>query len=112
MEQLIKIGDKEVRFRTSAAIPYLYKNKFNEDIFLAIKKVSDGYKKTKKNELPVEVLEIVQQMAYIMAKHADKSVTDDFVEWLGDFESYDIYMCASEILKLWNSGIRTASIPK
>ena len=39
------IGDKEVRFRSSATIPRLYRIKFKRDIFKDLAKLETSYKK-------------------------------------------------------------------
>lgn len=112
MEKTITIGEKEVRFKTSAAVPYLYRDKFHSDVFVDIQKLVEYKKKSKGGNLPVEVLEIFEKLAYIMAKHADKSQPDDLVEWLEQFDTFDIYVILPEILTLWNINTITSSVPK
>lgn len=112
MEKTLMVGDKEVRFRTSAAIPRIYRDNFGGDIFLELKKVRDGYKKSKKQELPMEVLGIVENLAYCMAKHADKTIPDDITDWLAEFDNFDVYKIANEIMLLWNQETATKSVPK
>ena len=49
LEKTVTIGDKEVRFRSSATIPRLYRIKFKRDIFKDLSKLEASYSK-KKNE--------------------------------------------------------------
>ena len=49
LEKTVTIGDKEVKFRSSATIPRLYRIKFKRDIFKDLSKLEASYSK-KKNE--------------------------------------------------------------
>ena len=69
LEKTVTIGDKEVKFRSSATIPRLYRIKFKRDIFKDLSKLEASYSK-KKNEdgsFAIEDLEIFENVAYIMA---------------------------------------------
>ncbi len=72
-EKTVLISGKEVRFRSSAAVPRLYRIKFKRDIFKDLSKLEASYKgKTDDGEeLQIEDLEIFENVAYIMAFHAD-----------------------------------------
>ena len=39
LQKIVKVGDKEVAFRSSATIPRLYRMKFKGDIFNALSTV-------------------------------------------------------------------------
>lgn len=71
-EKTVLISGKEVRFRSSAAIPRLYRIKFKRDIFKGLTKLEKSYKgKTDEGEeMQIEDLEIFENVAYIMAWHA------------------------------------------
>lgn len=105
MEKTVKIDGKNVRLKSSAAIPRMYRNIFGKDIFkdmMALKKAMDR-KKKQGDELPVENLEMFENIAYIMAKHADPSrVSNDIGKWLDRFETFSIYQILPEIFELWN----------
>ena len=72
-EKTVLVSGKEVRFRSSAAIPRLYRIKFKRDIFKDLTKLEKSYKgKTDDGEeMQIEDLEIFENVAYIMAFHAD-----------------------------------------
>ena len=55
----------------------------------------------------VEDLEIFENVAYIMALHADKSVPGTIEEWLDQFEMFSIYEILPEILALWGDNLAT-----
>ena len=44
LSKTIKVGDKEVAFRSSATIPRLYRAKFKRDIFKDLSKLESSYK--------------------------------------------------------------------
>lgn len=124
MEKTITIGGKEVRMRASALIPRLYRFRFGRDILRDMTSLKKAY--NKKKELPEDATEeqiqdaalsemdlmIFENVAYIMAKHADPSIPDDPNEWLDQFEMFSIYEIFPEILKMWAINNQTTSIPK
>ena len=72
----IEISGKKVPFRSSATIPRLYRAKFKRDIFKDLSKLEKSYKGKTENgeELQIEDLEIIENVAYVMAYHADNSI--------------------------------------
>lgn len=109
LEKTVTIGDKEVKFRSSATIPRLYRIKFKRDIFKDLSKLEASYSK-KKNEdgsFAIEDLEIFENVAYIMAYHADPTIPDNIDDWLDQFEMFSIYEVLPEILELWGSNLVT-----
>ncbi len=99
----IKIGDKDVLFKSSAAIPRMYRMKFHKDIFGDLSKLEKSYKDKEDgtSELQIEDLEIFENLAYIMAFHADNTISKDINEWLEQFETFSIYEILPELLSLW-----------
>lgn len=69
LEKTIAIGDKQVKFRSSATIPRLYRVKFKRDIFKDLSRLESSYKgKTEDgSSFEIEDLEIFENVAYIMA---------------------------------------------
>ena len=109
LEKTVTVGDKEVKFRSSATIPRLYRIKFKRDIFKDLSRLKSSYSK-KKNEdgsFAIEDLEIFENVAYIMAYHADHSIPDNIDDWLDQFEMFSIYEILPEILELWGSNLVT-----
>lgn len=108
-EKTIQISGKSVRFRSSAAIPRLYRIKFKRDIFKDLTKLEKSYKgKTDDGEeMQIEDLEIFENVAYIMAWHADPSIPGDINDWLDEFEMFSIYQVLPEILDLWGTNLVT-----
>ncbi len=105
-EKKVQIGDREVRFRSSAAIPRLYRIKFKRDIFKDLARLENAAKETD-SSFAIEDLEIFENVAYIMAWHADPSIPDTIEEWLDGFEMFSIYAILPEILELWGTNMFT-----
>lgn len=108
-EKTVLISGKEVRFRSSAAIPRLYRVKFKRDIFKDLTKLEKSYKgKTDEGEeMQIEDLEIFENVADIMAWHADPTIPGTIEEWLDEFEMFSIYQVLPEILELWGANLAT-----
>ena len=109
IQKTVKVGDQEVTFRSSATIPRLYRMKFRRDIFKDLSKLEQSYKDKGDGtqELEIEDLEIFENVAYIMAFHADPTIPGTIDEWLDQFEMFSIYEVLPEILELWGSNLFT-----
>lgn len=106
IEKIVKINQQEVHFRSSATIPRLYRLKFKRDIFKDLAKLEKSYQGDG-STFEVDDLEIFENVAYIMAYHADKSIPPTIEEWLDQFEMFSIYEILPEILELWGSNLQT-----
>ena len=109
MEKVIDINGQKVTFRSSAAIPRIYRIKFKRDIFKDLTKLEKSYTKRTEDgdELQIEDLEIFENVAYIMAYHADPSIPKTIDEWLDQFDMFSIYQVLPQILELWGDNLMT-----
>ena len=110
IEKTIDISGQQVKFRSSATIPRLYRIKFKRDIFKDLTKLEKAYSKKEKEgdeDLEIDDLEIFENVAYIMAYHADPTIPKTIDEWLDQFEMFSIYQVLPEILELWGSNMLT-----
>ena len=109
IEKTISVSGKEVKFRSSATVPRLYRIKFGRDIFKDLAKLEKSYKGKKEDgdELQIEDLEIFENVAYIMAYHADPSIPKTIDEWLDQFDMFSIYQVLPQILELWGDNLMT-----
>ena len=109
MIQKIEIDGKQVPFRASAAIPRIYRIKFHRDIYKDLdalgKAVGDG--NAENSSLDMFSLEMFENIAYIMAKHADPSIPDSPEEWLDEFSTFSIYQVLPKIIELWGLNVQT-----
>ena len=109
IERTIEISGKQVQFRSSATVPRLYRAKFKRDIFKDLTKLEKSFTKRTEDgdELQIEDLEIFENVAYIMAFHADPSIPKTIAEWLDQFEMFSIYQVLPQILELWGENLMT-----
>lgn len=117
MEKLIEIDGKQVPFKATARTPVLYRSLFGKDIFKDLSKLTDNMKKaTEKGDeaslLDVGTLEVFLNIAYVMAKQADKTIPSDMDEWLDQFSMFSIYQILPELLELWNLNMTQISEAK
>ena len=107
VEKIVNIDGKGVRFKASAAIPRLYRLKFRRDIFKDLTKLEKAYSDKSEGGFEIDDLEIFENVAYIMAAHADENVPPTIDEWLDQFGMFSIYEVLPEILELWGSNLFT-----
>lgn len=105
----IEICGKKIPFRSSATIPRLYRAKFKRDIFKDLSRLESSYQGKQKegNEFQIEDLEIFENVAYIMAYHADNAIPATIEEWLDQFDMFSIYEVLPQILELWGDNLMT-----
>ena len=106
LEKTVKIQEKDVRFKSSATIPRLYRLKFKRDIFKDLSKLEKSYQGSG-SQFEIDDLEIFENVAYIMAYHGDNNIPSTIDEWLDQFEMFSIYEILPEILELWGSDLQT-----
>lgn len=105
----IEIDGQEVAFKASAAIPRIYRLKFQRDIYkdLAVLEKSIGDGKEESSNLDMFSLEMFENIAFIMAKHADPSIPDTPEEWLDNFNTFSIYQVLPQLIELWGLNVKT-----
>lgn len=52
-------------------------------------------------------LKMFENIAYVMAKHADRSIPDTPEEWLDGFGTFSIYQVLPKLIELWGLNVRT-----
>ena len=109
IQKNITIDSIDVPFKASAAVPRLYRLKFRRDIyqdFAALQK-SVGENTEKSSALDIESLEVFENIAYIMAKHADAAIPASPDEWLEQFNTFSIYEILPQLIDLWGLNVET-----
>lgn len=105
----IEIDGKMVAFKASVAIPRIYRLKFQRDIYKDLsaleKSIGDG--DAKASNLDMFSLEMFENIAFIMAKHADPTIPDTPEEWLDQFNSFSIYQILPQLIELWGLNVKT-----
>lgn len=110
MDKTIEIDGRLVTFRATAAIPRLYRLRFHRDIMQDMARMREEILKAQKEKksVPVDILTLFENVAFLMAKHADPSLEANTVEeWLETFSSFSIYTVFPVISELWLENIRT-----
>ena len=110
IQKNITIDGIDVPFKASAAVPRLYRLKFRRDIyqdFAALQKPV-GENKEESSALDIESLEVFENIAYIMAKHAaPENVPDNPDDFLEQFNTFSIYEILPQLIDLWGLNVET-----
>ena len=106
MTKEIEIDGRMVRFRATAAVPRLYRIKFRRDIMQDMREINAAIKKaeTEEEPIPPQLLEVFENVSFIMARHADPDMKETTVEeWLDGFDTFSIYTVFPELMELWRA---------
>lgn len=105
----IEIDGQQVAFKASAAIPRIYRLKFQRDIYKDLRGLekSVGGQREEESSLDLFSLEMFENIAFIMAKHADPTIPDTPEEWLDGFNTFSIYQVLPKIIELWGLNTQT-----
>ena len=105
----VEIDGKQVPFKASAAIPRIYRIKFNRDIYKDLRSLEKavGEGDEQNSNLDLFSLEMFENIAYVIAKHADPNIPDTPEEWLDDFNTFSIYQVLPSIIELWGLNVKT-----
>ena len=110
IKKTITVDGIEVPFKASAAVPRLYRIKFQRDIYKDFAALQTSVQEGDEEEstLDIESLEVFENIAYIMAKHAEsENVPDNPDDWLEQFNMFSIYEVLPQLIELW--GLNTAT---
>lgn len=109
MTRKIEIDGKEVLFKASAAIPRIYRIKFHRDIYKDLSALEKAIDKNSEEGSTLDTfsLEMFENIAYVMAKHADSTIPDTPEEWLDEFNTFSIYQVLPKLIELWGLNVRT-----
>ena len=109
MIKQIEIDGKQVSFKASAAIPRIYRMKFQRDIYKDLKALekSIGDNSEEGSNLDMFSLEMFENIAFVMAKHADADIPNTPEEWLDGFNTFSIYQVLPQLIELWGLNVQT-----
>lgn len=96
----VEIDGKQVPFKASAAIPRIYRLKFQRDIYkdLSVLEKSINQANPDDSNLDLFSLEMFENIAFVMAKHADPNIPDTPEEWLDQFNTFSIYQVLPQLI--------------
>ena len=114
MTKVIEIDGRKVPFKASAAIPRIYRVRYGRDIFKDLMKLEKAMNENTEEDSSLDLfsLETFENIAYLMAKHADPSLPDTAEDWLDEFSVFSIYQVLPEIIELWGLNLQTQSSAK
>jgi len=107
MFKKLTIDGKEIEFAANAATPFRFKQVFQKDLLQILGNEDKAEK---------EGVEAVTQLAFIMAKQAEKAdmgklTYDEFLTWLEDFSAMAFVESAEEILGVYMDQTVNTSTP-
>ena len=106
----IEIDGKPVAFKASAAIPRIYRIKFQRDIYKDLRDLEKAVDSSSEEQSSLDLfsLEMFENIAFVMAKHADPTAVPDSPEdWLDEFNTFSIYQVLPEIIELWGLNVQS-----
>lgn len=105
----VEIDGKRVPFKASAAIPRIYRLKFQRDIYkdLSVLEKSINQVNPDDSNLDLFSLEMFENIAFVMAKHTDPNIPDTPEEWLDQFNTFSIYQVLPQLMELWGLNVKT-----
>ena len=97
MYREITVGKESIPMKANAATPIRYRHVFKQDVLNEFSTVGDNYS---------IAIDTISKLAFIMAKAADGSdmakLTEDmYVNWLEQFEPFDITNAADDIIGVY-----------
>ncbi|MBR2550563.1 MAG: hypothetical protein IKE92_11230 [Clostridiales bacterium] len=104
MDKIIRIEDRDIKFRATARTPRLYRALIGRDMIIDMNKLKKAYEKRKDEGEDIDIanLQIFEDTAYIMARHANPDMEEKTAdEWLDTFNMFSIYEVLPQILDLW-----------
>ena len=107
MEKVVKVGDKEVKLKSTASLTYKYHRFFGRDLIKDIVKLQEKLdaRMSKNEQFEALDLQMFSELAWTMAKTADDSIPN-IEEWLDQFETFDIMKILPEVMQLLADNMR------
>ena len=115
MDKMVEIDGREVKFRATARTPRLYRALVGRDMIADMNKLMKAYQRKKDEEEDLDIidLQIFEDVAYIMARHANPDMEEKTAdEWLDTFNMFSVYTVLPHILELWALNTRQTSQSK
>ena len=122
MEKTVTIDGKEVKLSTSAALPRIYRRLLRRDVFADVAKMlltsialANPEKPDPSDEDQLEASEIIENLTYCMAKHADPRLPDTVEEWLSGFAdeaALNDSKITGAVIDLWMDDYKSSDLRK
>ena len=107
MYKTLTIGGKKLELTANAATPFRFRQVFKKDLLQIL---------GNEQKAEAEGIEAVTELAFIMAKQAEKADMgklneDEFINWLEGFGAMDFINSAEEILTIYMDSTTETAIP-
>ena len=115
MDRVVNIDGKDVKFRATARTPRLYRALIGRDMISDMNRLQKAFNPDNSEESNLDMLnlQIFEDTAYIMARHANPDMTEKTAdEWLDTFNMFSIYEVLPHILELWAINTKQTSQSK
>lgn len=109
MERTINISGVDVEFKSSGALIRLYRTMVGRDLLVDMQALE---KNDPQNPLNSDVIEILENVAYVMNRHANPKEKRTIEKWLEQFSTFGLAQALPEIIALWTNEISTQSDAK
>lgn len=110
MLKTVTIAGIPVELKATGSTLLKYRNWFGRDLIADFKAVQRSFES--EGEVSGEVFDIIAKLTYTMAKQADKTISNDYEEWLDQFDSFPVSEFAADVVTFWASTLQSKSEPK
>ena len=111
----ITLDGNEFTIGMSALIPRFYRKQFKHDLVTDMHSLSAAYQKATKEgrEIPPEMMEILENVAWVSLKHGGSEVGSSPEEWLETLgDPFCVYALLPVIIDMWAANNKTTSVPR
>ena len=115
MDKIVNIDEKAIKFRATARTPRLYRVITGREMIRDMNRLKKSYENKQKTDDNLDIIElqIFEDVAYVMARHANPEIEEKTPdEWLDTFDMFSVYEVLPQILELWNMNTKTTSEAK
>lgn len=106
MEKTINIYGRKIDFKTNGAFPRFYRLLNKRDIFADMQKLNGD------DVLADGGIEVLEDVAFAMAKFANPKDKITIEDWLAQFETFDLFEIMPELIAMWTDETETSSEAK
>jgi hypothetical protein len=106
MRETVMIDGKPVELKATASTLRRYRAWFNRDLVKDFKTVEKELRDSGGDVASGDVLEIIQNLTYVMARQADSTIPNNIDDWLDQFESFPIEEFAVDVVTLWAKSLK------
>lgn len=104
MRKTINIAGKDVELKATASTIRKYRNWFGRDLLVDFKKIEKASRGG--TEATTDIIEIIEDLTYVMARQADPTIPGNVDDWLDSFDAFPIQDFAFDVIQLWADSLK------